>query len=411
MQGRKETNKIIPACLLPALFLLWSGCSHDPVYPEIGDAIIDSRPRGAEVLIDGASTHLMTPCRVSGVPVGARRLTLCYNNYRTLNADIAIKPGQVARLHYTMAPIVVKRLVDMSLGWYVASGLSVDHENNDVYVATNAAQVQRYHVGDSSLVRMPGIDALGPQLALEVSSRNGRLFYVCRAGSDTVLVCADMNTGLVIRKHVQPDNSRYVKLALSPDGDVLLAADSLGRRLLAVDARSGAIVKSVPLSGLPSDVVFGDLPGEAYVTLCGSRRLARVDLSAGEEREWAPTGNNPRSLFWSPDRGQLGCCNATDKQLTIVDLGNWAGATAMDPGIGGDGFPAACWTDEPFYLMVLIDGGHPSGVLNTVFARNWLTASKLSLGSKPLDIDRMPALKRYILLTRDSLHLVKGEFR
>lgn len=408
--------KYLSAAKLSAGLLTWllaflPACSHTPVYPEIGDAMIDSSPRGAEVLIDGVSRHQMTPCRVTGIAVGARRLTLCYNNHKTLNADIVIKAGQVVRVNYTLTPAALKQLVGLGLPWGAyANGMSVDLANDDMYVSNRSNQVLRYHATDSALTGPFPIEALGPQLALAVSSRHGRLFYVCRAGGDTVLVCVDLNTGLVIRKHVQPDSSRYVKLEISPDGNVLLVADSLGRRLLVVDARLCAVVKAVPLSGYPSDVIFGEASDAACVTLCGSNRLAKVDLTSGAELQLAPTGNNPRGLFWSLDRGQLGCCNATDKQLTLVDVGNWASAIVMDPSVGGASFTAACWTDDPFYLMVLIKGrvNFPDA-LNIVYTRNWFTTSKMVAGDL-IDVAWLPSARRYVVLARDTLRLLRGDF-
>lgn len=398
--------------MILAMLTLHPACRHKPVYPEVGDAIIDSEPRGAEVIIDGVSTLQMTPCRVSGIAAGNRRLSLCYNNYKTLNDAIGIKPGQTIRRNYRLSQVSLRIIASASIDYFRC--LSVDTVHNEVYAATDGSLL-RYQITDSSINIQGSIGIRGVPSALAVDPMIDHFFYVGRYATKTSLVCADLYTGHIIREYVQPDSSRYVDLDLSPDGNVLLVADSLGKRILVIDARLGAILKAIPLTGYPRDIVFGDTPAEAFITLCGTKRIARIDLLTGSEREWAPTGNNPRGLFWSSDRRQLGCCNSTDKQLTIVNLGNWSAAMVDGHTVGGVSFPAACWSDDPFYIIVLIKGNGNNGdvgAVDIIYTRNWNFFNKISLKNKgfPIDIAWMPRLRRYLLATDGGLWLLHGDF-
>lgn len=399
---------------LAASLLLLSACRHKPVYPEVGDAIIDSDPRGAEVFIDGVNVHLMTPCRVIGIEAGVRRLTLCLNNHKTIDRDIEVKPGQIVRRFYRLSQVEISVIAGAGIN-YVRC-VSVDTVGNEAFAAV-AGQLLRYRLTDSSITLHGSICIKGTPTALAVDPGNGRLFYVRRINNKASLACTDLNSGLEIREYIQPDSSRYVKLRISPDGDILLVADSLGRRLLVMDARLFSMVKAIPLSGCPSDVIFGPRPDEAYVTLCSSKRIARVDLEAGQEREWAPTGNNPRGLFWSRDWAQLGCCNSTDKELTLVDMRNWASATGVNGSmVGGVSLPAACWSEDQFYIIVLIRGrgvNEDFGALNIVYTRNWMIFNRISLYNKgfPVEVVRLPRLGRYLLTTDGGFWLLRGDFR
>jgi WD40 repeat protein len=354
----------------------------------------------------------MTPCRVTGLAVGVRRLTLGCNNYKTLNTGIVIKPGQTIRLHYVLEMVSVAMAAGHPIGFVWC--MSVDYDNNKVFVAASD-KIYAFNVDATSINQYAQYEAKGATLAMAVSARQNRLYRISQEGEKYYLVCSQLGTGLTIRVYTVPDSSRYVKLALSPDDNMLLAADSLGRRLLVMDSRLCTLVRTIPLSGHPSDVIFGRTSDQAYVTLCGSKRLARVDLVAGAEREWAATGNNPRGLFWSLDSSQLGCCNTTDKQLTLVNPANWSSAIVIGPEVTGVRFSAACWTDDPLYLLVLIEGsgvnGH-DGEMDIAYAPNWFTTSKMSFYNKgrPIDIAWLPRLERYVALTRGGLWLVRGYF-
>jgi DNA-binding beta-propeller fold protein YncE len=357
-----------PGLLASALALAAAclSCSHHPVYPDYGSAQLTSNPPGAEVIIDGTNQRQETPCRIDGLAVGTHALTLRKRWFGVLKQTITIKPGETRRQNFRLDPLQINKKRYPISG---ARDLAYDAVHQRAYLASSwSTACGVYDARDSVLTHLYDIELGAGQRLAAVSPAANRLFCLL---DDNSLALADPGSPSLIRRLVLPGMSGYTALEISPDGNLVMAADSINRRLVLLDARLGSVIKCVGLPAAPSDAVFGPSGAEAYVTLPQPRRMVRVDLASGTVIASMATGNTPGDLFWNPDHSDIGWCNRIDKSITIVNLATWSPATAVF-GYGTASVFGACATGEPAYLLMIIGDQMGQGAsLNYCYLPTW----------------------------------------
>lgn len=135
-------------------------------------------------------------------------------------------------------------------------------------------------------------------------------------------------------------------LALSADGHRLYVCGNLSNRLLELDARSGAVLRTFDVGVAPFDVVLQG--GRAFVSNQGGRRpgngdatgpagrgtvvrvdardiasegsVSVIDLAAGTLIAEPCTGLHASGLAASPDGTTVACANAGSDTVTLLDL-------------------------------------------------------------------------------------------
>jgi hypothetical protein len=406
----KTRNTVIGLAWLLAAGL--TACHHQPHYPEIGSVLVSSDPTGAEILIDGLAVHRSTPTRIDGLPVGDHTITLRKFDRHDLNYRFTIRPGQTTRLTLTMSFVTFGQRDTYALP-YPATDWAVDRRQKRLYVATwgNASPILMYDA--NSIATGPRLIPIGgSQRRIAADARTNRIFCTrLEPDSSFSLVGIDASAGTVIRRLGLPGAGSFQALALSPDGNTLVVADSLGRRLVVIDGRLCAVIRSISLPGCPGDAAFGTGSDRIYVTYTDLRRAAVIDLTTGTEMASAPTGAAPAGLFWDGQHRTLGVCNTTDRSLTIIDTDSWAAATGLGE-IGGAAIPSACWSREPSHLVILVQGSQ-GGAFNTVYLPTWISVKKFAMeGSTdgiPLKVARMSDSTAFLVLNTRSIWVVPGD--
>jgi hypothetical protein len=78
---------------------------------ETGSLSVDTRPRGARVLLDGKAVGT-TPLRLPGIKVGPHVVRLELAGYKSIPANVTIKAGEQATVAVTLEPVVKSPLSD-----------------------------------------------------------------------------------------------------------------------------------------------------------------------------------------------------------------------------------------------------------------------------------------------------------
>lgn len=389
-----------------SLAVVFSSCSHKPMYPEIGSALITSNPAGAEIIIDGQSTSRSTPCKIDGLAVGAHALTLRKQWFRILRQSITIKPGETRRQNFMLQP-VRHTIFNSSFGSSNNErDMAYDPVHRRIYVTSSSdLSCRAYAIRDTVAVQLYTI-ALGTgQRLAAVSTAANRLFCLL---TDNSMALVDLNSPTVIRRLTLPGMAGYTALRTSPDGNVVMAADSIYKRLVLLDARLGSVIKFVSLPDGPSDALFGPDGNEAYVTMPQTRTLARVDLVNSTIIATMATGNRPDDLFWDPTCQHIGFCNRIDLSVTTVDVGRWNAATGSFQ-VGGGIIYGLCSTSEPEYNLVIVSGIS----LNLYYQPTWgigQIASSRILTGQVLKIHLSGDRRDHYVLCSGGLSIIRSEY-
>lgn len=314
--------------LLPlALFAALSGasCSHKPLYPVTGTLYITSNPSGAEVLLDGAMLRRSTPLKLDGVSEGTHVVNLRYLGYKVSKSSVTVGGGLTERLAVSLQSINPGAVGGQTVG-VDATDMALDPITGLVYVASYSYNLGVYQVTGATFATLPAIPIQsgnqqypGTKL-LAVSRPAGKLYAVLASDS---LVIVDIGLQQVVKRFRLPDSSRCKRVRFSDDGRQVFIADSLNRRIWALDARADTVTGIISLPGVPSDLLVDPSGEYLYVTLTNTRRILKVHARTGAVLNQSPTGAAPGGLFFDDERQRIGFCNGSAKQVVTIQLDTW----------------------------------------------------------------------------------------
>jgi hypothetical protein len=159
------------------------------------------------------------------------------------------------------------------------------------------------------------------------------LYGFDQAGADSTLRTWNVHTGALVNTLPLP-SVRVSQAHVSPDGSLLLIADSLNRKLVPVGLRPGAITLVSPWNTMrfpdgAADFGFARLNGSDVIVWSGGQLLSAESSASLANHEFFPAslGNSPASLAVAAD-GRRGCMilhTANGAQLLYLVQGNRAG--------------------------------------------------------------------------------------
>jgi YVTN family beta-propeller protein len=161
-------------------------------------------------------------------------------------------------------------------------------------------------------------------------SPDGRRVFVTEADEGDVAV-VNASTFQVERR-LPAGGEGPEGLAVSGDGRTLLVTNTFSGSLALLDLEAGRPRDTVPLRGMPSDVVSSPDGKTAYVSLAQLDVLAVVDLPTAKERARVPVGRRPRALALTPDGSTLVCANMTGGSLSLIDTASLQEVKRVDLG-------------------------------------------------------------------------------
>jgi hypothetical protein len=388
---------LIVALFGPVIFLL--SCQHKPVYPDIGSIYISTDPGGAEVLLDGNMMHRVTPVKLDGIPVGHHDLTFRRFNFKAITIPVEVKPGQT-RTIYQILPSI--KLIPMDTLSIIDGNMCLCQETGEIFLSQPGAdEIVVARIDDAGQITVSDrIDAGSPQRLIAASRACNMLFLTndIPESSEQEITAFDLTAKRIVREIYLNDIKYYSTLVFSPDGNLLVAADSLNKRLVLIDSRLCSVIRCLDVPGSPTDVSFDvNYPHRVYVTLSGSKRFIHLNLENGEVLRSLDTGNSPGAIFWDKDCRNIGFGNRTDITYTLVNLDTWVKATSGHETVGSfvTGVSATA-SDE--YWVSSVDHN-----LQAIYLPLWQPVSKIYNRTGIKDIKLANYKKHLLMLNREAL--------
>ena len=386
-----------PNIILFMILAVSSGCHHKPVYPEYGSIYISTDPPGAEVLMDGSMTHQITPVKMDGIPVGYHEFTLRYFNCKTESFSLEIKPGQTRMVYKELSPIRLLRKDTLGIS---AGDMDLIADKGEIYLTNlcgnNITVASMSEDGQISVKEQ--IDVGGPQRLIAVNSSANKVFFTkIKPDSEEEIVGMNLLSREIIQTIYLQDIKYYSTLILSPDDSILVAADSLNKKLVLIDTRLCSIIRTINAEGCPTDVSFDkNNPLQIYVTQSGTNQFALINLETGVIVNSISTGNSPGAIFWNNYSTGVGFCNRIDGTYTIVNVDNWSSATSAQDIYFTSTIIDACWSRDEYYVLWA-----RYNVLGTMYMPNWFQTIKIYNNEGDI---QFPLIK--ILLSIDKKYLL-----
>jgi hypothetical protein len=389
---RKCTYIILYICIVLA-----NGCQHKPVYPDIGSIYISTDPDKAEVLLDGNMMHMITPVKIDGIPVGSHELTVRHFNYKTIKMPVEVKPGQTRRIYQNIPRITLDRKDTLTIN---ASDMCLCRETGEIFLSQRGAdEIVVARIDDVGQITVSDrITAGNPQWLVAANRACNMLFFANSIpwSNEQEITAFDLTAKRIVRKIYLKDIRYYSTLIFSPDGNLLVAADSLNKRLMLIDPRLCSVIDSLDVPGYPTDVCFDvNCPDRVYVTLSGSNRFIHLNLENGEVLRSLDTGNSPGAIFWDKDCRNIGFSSRTDITYTLVNVDTWVCATSNSEAAGDFVF-GVCATPSSDYLLSAGDM-----MLQIIYLPTWQVAAKIFNG-----FGQGTFLLIKIMLAKDGEHLL-----
>jgi DNA-binding beta-propeller fold protein YncE len=340
------------------------------------------------VLLDGNMTHRITPVKMDGITVGLHNFTLRYNNYTALNFTVVIEPGQTRRIYKDLSTISLLRKDTLNI---TAGDMCLSGDPGEVFLSNvndYGKTITIARADASGQISETGrIDVGGPQ-RLIAANRSANRFFITTITPDTLwessikadtlekLSGYELISGKLVRE-IRLNGIKYFStLTFSPDGNVLVAADSLNKKLFLIDPRLCSVIKTINTPGCPTDISFDKSdPSKAYVTLSGTGLFTLIDLETGTVLNSLTTGNSPGAIFWDRGYTQVGFSSRSDLTYTIVRKDSWTSATSGRD-IAGQFVVGCCWSNSSDYVFWAMDYS-----LGTLYVPDWQQTSKIYNGA------------------------------
>jgi YVTN family beta-propeller protein len=141
------------------------------------------------------------------------------------------------------------------------------------------------------------------------------------------LAVIDAASGRVLR-HVPTGGTQPTGLAVTPDGKLAVVTNSFSGSVAFINLQTFSAA-TLPMPGMPYDVVLSPDGGTAYVSVSQLDHVAVVDVASRRVTGEVPTGRRPRALALTPDGRTLAAANMTQGSVSFLDT---AARTAIGQG-------------------------------------------------------------------------------
>jgi len=147
-------------------------------------------------------------------------------------------------------------------------------------------------------------------------TRDGAHVLVTEFDENAVAVI-DRAAGKVLR-HIPTGGVQPAGLAVTPDDKLAVVANSFSGSVAFIDLAQSKTA-TLPLPGMPYDVVLSPDGATAYVSVSQLDQVAVIDVASRTVTARIPTGRRPRALSLTPDGRTLGVANFTQGSVSFID--------------------------------------------------------------------------------------------
>lgn len=168
------------------------------------------------------------------------------------------------------------------------------------------------------------------------ASPNSKYVYFGESGTNKVGII-DTRTDTLVEYEAGPPEARTQAVFATPNGKMLLATNTGVNAVVALDARNGKVLWTVPLASNPSEALPDKTGKLAYVSIRGTNQLLVIELERGTIVGTVEVGMTPVSapdtLHLTPD-GKTLVIGLRDKpaQIAVVDTATLDAETVALPG-------------------------------------------------------------------------------
>ena len=311
--------------ILIGAYLLLNGCSHDPVYPDIGSLYVSTTPTGAEILIDGVTTGRFTPAKTDGIKAGYHQVTLKYYRCKEWTQPVEIKPGQTKMLMVAL-PLISPKVIQNYILRNHGEDMAYVPEARKIFIASEAADyLTELTLNDSTIISTASLPIGFTPLLVAASFSANRIYTLI---SDDKLAVLELSSGILLKVISPPRYLDIKNLTFSADGQYVYTANAADSSICIYQTSGDSLIRTINLDGAPSEVT-SDLSGNnLYVIFDKEKRLAKIDANTGSVLANTVTGKDPIGFFWGENYQTIGLCNSSDRTLLLADAGNLASVTS-----------------------------------------------------------------------------------
>lgn len=162
----------------------------------------------------------------------------------------------------------------------------------------------------------------------------------CAALEDGSIVFVDLNSGLPLPPRLLDD--RIGPVRFRSDGRLVIAAATVSRQLILLDAATRDVVVRLPLAVVPERFCFSRDGGQLFITGEGSdsvvvcypyrTEIAQTSLSGRKPAEMAACANPPLLLVSNPQSGSVTAFSIVEQRVVaVVGVGTDPGAIVTTP--------------------------------------------------------------------------------
>ena len=145
---------------------------------------------------------------------------------------------------------------------------------------------------------------------------SGTTAYVTEFDEGRVAVI-DTASGKMLR-HVSTQGTQPTGIAVVPNSSTVIVTNSFSGSVAFIDTKSGEC-STIPLRGVPWDVVLSPDGSRAYVSVSQLDKVAVIDIGSRKIIGEMHTGHRPRALAISPDGRTVVSGNMTDGSISYLD--------------------------------------------------------------------------------------------
>lgn len=157
----------------------------------------------------------------------------------------------------------------------------------------------------------------GNRGAFEVAFTPDGALAVVTEYDEGALAILDRTSGKVLR-HIPTGGTQPTGVAVTPNGATAVVTNSLSGSVAFVDLKAG-IAATLPLRGMPWDVVLSPDGARAYVSVSQLDEVAVLDVATHKVLGTIPTGRRPRALAITPDGATVVSANMTAGSVSYLD--------------------------------------------------------------------------------------------
>jgi YVTN family beta-propeller protein len=261
---------------------------------------------------------------------------------------------------------------------FVPQRVIVRPHSHEIYVTSESGEIGAVSYPD---LRLSATVHVGSGHASLCFSADGGRAYEAGPGQHDILVMSGDPLQITQRYDVKPPISR---LAVTPDGNTLLAESATQDRLLFLATHDGHILGSVSLGLNPGQMVILPDGAKAFIADTGQEAVSAVDISNRDMLSQIEVGSAPSLLALKPDGGEILAVSSKSSTVTLLDTSSDSVEQALPTGSNP---VAAVFTADSSAVYVANAG---DGTVTTLDLQNRETVASTRIGVEPVALALTP---------------------